>query len=681
MKKLLITLLLLCLPASALADACVSSGAGNVSDPSKWTSCGGSTPGDGDTAAIAHNIIIDTSTTIGTSGASGTAAITLQGTGSLVVNAPLVIKGDLIQQRGSSVVGNAGGSLTWTPPSGSTYVWATNNTGSGTATISLTGTAGTKFPVTTTQGGGGNTWISDSSAARSGKWTLNNVIFTYFGGASQDGFTQTNLYDFGGVQQDLIITNLVWSNCGRFYAKEAGTGAALSYIIDGFDIRNSLSSGEVFRLFNSIDKTGGTRSITNLTIYNATGSSRSAYIAVKDGALTGVQSYNISWTALMGLRSTATGIFATSDIAVNPLFSIQGKNTQTIQDSVFLTHFGNPHVIDEGSTAGSLNANIIRRNVFDGDGYFSSDAGDILTVQAATGSNFINNLAINRAGTLVTTMGSSTANNVVVTGNTQHGSYGAAIGETSAGAAHIAMFRNNLTVAQSDGLHKSSHFVPQSGFTLDYNGWWNLTDVDYTWTSRNYAYLASDSGDNTKVANQTTQSGTTTTHVVGTGSPWGSVVAGDFVYCATRGGTARIATVTDANTLELDRPITGLVSGDVVQIKHAWFTSGIYGDGTRGLGDLNADPQFVDSTMTVRGYGSWASVQAAAREMMTVNGTAYDGTATTPTTKTVAAINTGVRAAFAPTNPLYATAGYGGTYIGAVEPVLLNSAAAMLMGF
>ena len=112
-----------------------------------------------------------------------------------------------------------------------------------------------------------------------------------------------------------------------------------------------------------------------------------------------------------------------------------------------------------------------------------------------------------------------------------------------------------------------------------------------------------------------------------------------------------------------------------------WWAAGSYGDAGKGADDVYANPQFVDPTRTVRGYGSWASVQAAAREMVSINGIDYSGAVTTATTKTVPGIHAWIRAGFAPTNVALATAGYGGTYIGAVEPVASATGSALLMGW
>lgn len=153
MKRLLVTLVLLALPCSAWSAAFTSKAAGNwsASGQTTWNEAG--VPGDGDTVTIAHAVVVDTSTVIGASGATGTAAITITG-GSLTVSAPLEVKGDIIHRKGATVYGTPGGGIQFTPPSGSTYVWKTDSTGSGYPIINLAGTSENRFVVTTTQGGG-----------------------------------------------------------------------------------------------------------------------------------------------------------------------------------------------------------------------------------------------------------------------------------------------------------------------------------------------------------------------------------------------------------------------------------------------------------------------------------------------------------------------------------------------
>jgi hypothetical protein len=661
-------------------NACVSNATGAFNATGTWTACGGSYPqsSNGDTFSIlaAHTVTVSAAASIGASGASGTTAGTVAGT--LAVNAPLELKGDLQLNRGGIITGDCTGSntgsITFAPPSGSTYKWVTNNTGSGYASVALTGTSSNRFAVTTAQGSGGNAWVDDVSGARNAKWTLSDVAFSYFGDATNDGFKQSGLSDYLDLVNDISLTSVSFNHCGRVFIQNnsGGYGTTTIYILSGVSILNSLSTGEVFRFLVNVDKAGGTRSVTNLVIYNETGTAKSAYIAVRDLSLNGLLTHNIGTSSLAAIRTSASGLFMTADVPnnTNTFGSLSGKQSVTLSNSVFLTHYDNPHFFQEAS-AGSGVANVYQGNVFDGDGYFGTDAGDLFVLQAATASQIKNNISINKAGTLVTTMGSSVAVACDLTNNTMYGSYGAAIGETTGGAGHIARFQNNLAVNQPDGIHKQTSFVPQTGFTLDHNGYWNMINSDtFTTASSDYAYMASVNGN--RVGNTTCQTGTDTTHVVAIGNPFSAVVVGDFVIQASKGG-ARVATVTDANHLVLDQALPGLTSGDVVTVTYNWWSTAgqEYGDGTRGAGDINANPNFVGcsgniANCTVRGYGGWASVQSAAREMLTVNGIAYDGSATAATTKTVSGALSYIRTGFTPQNAALRNAGYGGVDIGAV---------------
>ena len=112
-----------------------------------------------------------------------------------------------------------------------------------------------------------------------------------------------------------------------------------------------------------------------------------------------------------------------------------------------------------------------------------------------------------------------------------------------------------------------------------------------------------------------------------------------------------------------------------------WWSSGAYGDPNKGSDDIYVNPMFYDTTRTVRKFGGWGTVAATAEEMVTINGVDKDGVLTTVTTKRVQHIKDYIRKGFTPQNLTLKTAGYGGTYIGAVEPQLFgNGAALLLMG-
>jgi hypothetical protein len=118
---------------------------------------GSGPPGNGDTATIAgHAITIGTAVTVGSSPATGgTAALTMQGSSTLAINAggSLILKGDLsVNALGSglqcAITMAAGTSLNWTVPAGQTYYYSLVNG----CPITCNGTSGSHCTVSATLG-------------------------------------------------------------------------------------------------------------------------------------------------------------------------------------------------------------------------------------------------------------------------------------------------------------------------------------------------------------------------------------------------------------------------------------------------------------------------------------------------------------------------------------------------
>ncbi len=232
-------------------------------------------------------------------------------------------------------------------------------------------------------------------------------------------------------------------------------------------------------------------------------------------------------------------------------------------------------------------------SVFDGNGHTAGDAGDLVI---PTGSaTFKKNIAINDAGTLFTALNSTVR--LTALNNTSYNSDGGTLGETGGNAAQLVYALNNLFSASEsrhpDGFHQASAFVTQTGWTMDYTGYFNM------------------------------------------------------------GGS------------NIVHPILGNASYLGPATFSAWFSSGAFGDNGKGLHDITGDPQFVDNTRTIETYGSWASLLAAAKEMVTINGIDFNGAAITATTKSVNAALSYIRSGFVPQNAIYLGTGYDGTDIGA----------------
>lgn len=612
----LLTLLLVC-PVSVWATAYTSTQAGDFNSATTWG--GGGYPVDGDTAIIAtgHAITATTPVTVGTSGATGTTAVTLQGTGSLSISSSFNCRGNLLQQRGSTVTGLPGGSLVLDAPAGSQYKWVTNTTGTGAANAVISGTswtAGSFFTVDGNGGRGGSNGFIDFSDTNSALYTAVNFNYAKLqnlGSASVKAFyhyVQTT----GSIS---TLNHVIFSNVGRVDIDAAQGGADWNYV----DIRTPLNTS-----FVGVWNGGGaaptyTRSYQNITVYNPSTTIMPLQINGRLTKLENITTYNADITLAANTRNTvANKIFQMHDrTSGSSSISVYTNSKNTVQNSIFLKHTTNQHIFSEIVGANADGVNEFNSNISDGDNYFSLDTGDVVICSAPVSAKY--NLMINGVG--VGSIPQTSAATIIFDNNTMFNSWGQALGEASGWATSHVSTRNNIFASQGEGVHQLSVFVPQSGWTLDYNVGWDNTVA----STPNYSYAS-----------------------------------GAYVPNVTH-------------------PTAGVVSYLGKARYGAWFTSGSYGDDGKGAHDLFVNPGFIDSSRTVRGYGSWADVQTAAREMVSVNGVAYDGSTTTATTKTIDSALAWIRYGFTPTNPALRGTGYGGVDIGAMDVVTLGDPAALLM--
>lgn len=598
MKRLLVTLVLLALPCSAWSAVITSAQDGVWAAGTTWV--GGTAPGDGDTAIIAtgHDVTVGTNVTVGTDGATGTEAIQVQGTGTLTVDTGsiLTVKGDLGQQRGTTVA--ISGGLVFSVPSGSVYYWYPISTGTGDATMRVAGASASSRATVSKTGAGAASILSWTSNLY-GSIDFSNAVFTGLGSSVLDAISHY-LFSATAVSE---MDNVAWVGCGKIYIRTAGATQSVRW--NGVDVRTTSGTSAVHVHGTTAPGAGVDRYIKRLTIFNATPSG-GVLTQAKGWVFDELVLHNAAYTgAADDDGTTVQRSLFTADSSMGQLMSVPLERAYTIENNIFLTYFDNPHTITEQAGTGTSAANLFTGNIFDAGGYTGwSDYGE--AVSGSGDLSLVKNLVINGPISL----GSALRTDVVytITGNTVHGAYGMNVGETLAASTQISIYRNNLHSSMGMGLRQRDKFVSQSGMSLDNNAYWDMTDASNIDYGGNNTYL------------------------------------GAATY-------------------------------------NPWWASGNYGDTGKGAADVYADPQFVDDTRTVMGYGGWVSVQAVAREMCTINGIAYDGTATTSTAKTEDGIRTWVFAGFAPTNAALATAGYGGTYIGAVEPVVATTGAALLMGW
>lgn len=581
MKRFALILALVLCALSARANSCTTSTTGNWRTTT-WASCGGTYPQTGDTAAISGSAVVTIPTSeaeiVGTDGATGTAAITVSGTASLIINGTLDARGDVANQQATTVQINGGGTLTLDSLSGNKYLWkSSGNGGSGNALLNISGTAWTTGNYGTVNGSGGRGGTNGEIVPSDGGDLFGVANFNYallenLGGS---GSTAYSTYEYVSSVAD-TESHVVWLNCGPIEPNIATGGMSWNAV----DIRNPQGSPS---LQIADGGSGSPRTLTNLTVYNTNTSNSSFNFNARSFTnISNIILYNTEFVAEFSTVASMTfsNFFFLADTDPNadaPFISLDNAASDIVQNSIFLSHYDNPHYIIEGGAA-SGSANQYTGNLLDGDGFIGSDSGDAVTSGSGAFSfNF--NLNINKAGTLSSM--ASAGGKATVNNNTSYQSYGFQIGETSGAATQGVSFVNNLISSQADGIHQESAFVSQSGWTVDYTGYYNMTGSNIT-----------------------------------------QPVLGNNSYLA---------------------PAT----------YNPYWTSGSFGQNNKGLHDITGNPNFVDATRTVRGYGGWSSVQNVAREMVTINGIDYTGAPTTATAKTVAGILSWVQYGFRPINKIY----------------------------
>lgn len=248
--------------ATVYAAAYTSAATGNWSDDASWSGSG--VPGNGDTVTISgHTITVDTNTTIGTSPVEGTAVVTVQSAGALIIatGATLKVRGDVVLNN-TAMTNQAGSGFTFdsslaASPSTTNYqviIGTAHNQAS--ARWNISGTSGSRVTVQS-DAGGANGWVNDGSGPwlAGGLLTASYVDFTRVGDSSNDAirFSPTSSSTFS-------LTDATFTNCGRL----GGTynwGATANVTIQNVTMTGTQHSTDSLRIENGSGYTSGTRLI------------------------------------------------------------------------------------------------------------------------------------------------------------------------------------------------------------------------------------------------------------------------------------------------------------------------------------------------------------------------------------------------------------------------------------
>lgn len=717
MKRGLLLLAFTFLALDCWGNACSSAATGNWNAAGTWTSCGGVVPGAGDTFAInnTHTVTVNDSETFGTSGATGTLDGTINSGGTLDVQAAgtLNARGGITLQQGGTF--KLEGTLNWNPPDGSTYKMIVGAGGSGNATFTIDGASTSSEAIVklTPQGTTGLYFLLDGTTNHSPIISISNAQVKGCGTASQYCIRS----DIASSGQNISVTNSQFISSGVVFL--GLINGAVNFTMDKVDVRSCLDTsqgnGDCLRLQGTVANTTGSRLLTNVTSWNSTykyidllmedlkvGKS----IAAGDATdVPGIYAYRtqISSQSSFSLRNTFDHLFVANDQAANGDSGdvvLESMSASVVQDSILYVHYVNQHDFVDGLTGNALASNIYRRTICDGDGFWNTDAGDMMNGAATT--TFQYSLDINSCGTTWTLANSGQS--LIMQNLTTYKSFGGSIGETTGAAGQVQSYTNSLMVLPStqeganqpdnDGLHQRTAFIRQSSFTMDFNGFWqmpgsgdsgaNAANVPTLLTNSSLGILGYMFFPQAVVGSQSGKSataGSDTTHVVCTGCNFTQsgelgVQVGDFVIDTGSNLYAQVSVITDATHLTLASAISGFTSGRTFDVrKDYWNTSGAqYGDNNRGQHDIHANPNFRDPTRTIATWdtanGGPGTIADVGLQIVKLNGFDSTGTATTfnsafDITQAISYIDYG----FTPTNTAYKGAGVGGVDIGALPVV------------
>lgn len=245
-RQIILTAIACCLLAvNAWGAAITSTATGSWNQGGTWV--GGVAPGDGDTAVIAsgHTVTIPdgATVTVGTSGATGTTAITISNTGKLVIggsaSGTLICRGDIVSTQTDttrvsgfySLQVNPGAILEFdasqaTTPLSQTYVCRPSGNNQPNSRVKFLGTSIAHATVRSNAGGGNGRFSLGGFNTRLGSITANYTDFLRIGDASNAAF---DMYLSSGTTEPdtFSLSDCTLNACGNMTSAVAVNAAAV----------------------------------------------------------------------------------------------------------------------------------------------------------------------------------------------------------------------------------------------------------------------------------------------------------------------------------------------------------------------------------------------------------------------------------------------------------------------
>lgn len=472
---------LLCGVVEAHALACNSQADGDWNNAATWTSCGGGTPGDGDTAEIDHNVTITANVTVGADGSTYDYAIITDVGSTLTVNDGVVVtvKGGVYIYDGTFTM-NGASQLDFLITNNQQIYLGDNYQGS--AKFIINGTSKAARATLSVN--------ASSTGAMRVYCRINNEHPEYidwefvqvddFGSSSIDAFDCTANYT-----GDLIsLIDVIWDGSGRVF-NTYDPQPNFDFIIQRNTFRNCAnSSGVCYRSTFNTDKGAG----TGTWLFDSN---------VVEGIARFYEGRDLTITNNIfhgDVQTTSSSGDTWADFSGNFIRSTTGAGNafpgDTTDNYFFLNNSSqtNPHYFQTIGPTSTHDGNVIE---FDG----ADDQGDVFLIHAPGSAATItlqNNLILcgtstNSAGTLFSALAGSNATIVANHNTFCVGSQGAAVSESYSGhSGLVSSFQSNIgwNQAASAGYlmfdsgadDNVSDLISATNF--DYNVAFNLTGVE-----------------------------------------------------------------------------------------------------------------------------------------------------------------------------------------------------------
>lgn len=449
---------------------------GNWSATGTWS--GGVVPvAPADQAVIPSgiNVTLDVTTSVGEAGVTGTPALTIESGGTLTRNAGsvLTLYGDMIYQKGATIVGGAGAHIILRPPGGAQYHIRSSLTGTGRVSWTENAVTGnrTRFSTDTTDGGINGCvrkWGTGANAPQSitALWNFVELVDL---GTSDDNNNGSGLWIVFDADDSFTWNGGLMHRCGKLRT-EHWTGAE-TFDIQNVSIRQPLLTTRTLHLAGNGNAL--TTGIRRLKIDGYTSVMSQIDDSLADVDWGGSVLCNMTHVASnAALRQSGSDVFMVhSDTNSSWGFASNGGCVLS-NFAIIVPGDLNPHPVGETGADNLLAATELQDFVLDGYGLMGGGAdiqGDIIPQRDMW---LRRGLFIGNGGNIT---GLAAAARIFVDRCTFTPVNGINLGEAAGSATQLQQCKHTLFYGGDTGITQDASFVSQTDAIINFNGFYGIT--------------------------------------------------------------------------------------------------------------------------------------------------------------------------------------------------------------